>query len=189
MNTAEEKVYLYEMMKNITEERRELTKIYYELKSRLDHLIMLETRGLENTAIKGVVDLHNQRDLNRMKTNIEREAVHAIRKIEEEIENKTVSLEENMVTEEKIEEEKEKDAKKNKRGRGLSVDKAAGVIAHVLKEQGTPIKTKDLFELVNAQLEVPIAKKNFSNNVLPRSAKINKRINNVSRGFWQYLNS
>lgn len=187
MNISEEKTYLYEMMRNVTEERRELTKIYYELKSRLDDLIMLETRGLEETPIKGIVDLHNARDVQRVASNLRRETENTIGRIEREAEIKGTPLEKTVIPKVEIDIEKEKEAKKTRKNSGLTIDKAAGIIAHTLKEYGAPIKAKELYELVNAQLEVPITRSNFSNNVLPRSSKVNKRINNVSRGFWQYL--
>lgn len=190
MDISKEKEYLYEMMRDITNERRKLSDMFYELKVRLDEIIKLETKGIDSVPTKGIVDLHNARDAKRMISNIERQSAHEIKKIEKEAELKANPIEKTVIPKVEIEIEKEKESKQNKsRKGGLSVDKAAGIIAHILKEKGVPMKSKDLYELVNKQLDSPITRSNFSNNVLPRSSKVNSKINNVSHGYWQYLNN
>jgi hypothetical protein len=188
LDISEEKKYIYEMMSDSIAEKRQLTNIILGFKSRLDELNSLELRGLESMSVKGYVDLHNARDAKRMITNIEREAQHTIKEIEKEAELKANPIEKEIIPKVEIEIEKEKEAKQTKRHGTMSLDNYAGIIAHILKEKGIPMKSKDLYELVNAQLDSPITRNNFSNNVLPRSAKVNGRINNVSHGYWQYLN-
>jgi hypothetical protein len=185
MNIAEEKVYIYSMMRDITEERRDLTKIYFELKSRLDELNRLELRGLEDLSVKGYVDLNKSRNTETAIINIQREASHAINKVQQEAnpepEEKTV------IPKLEIEREKDEIAKKSRKSTGLPLEKVAGFIAHVLKEHGVPMSVKDLYEEVNERAENQITRNNFRNNMLPRAAKLNSKINNVSRGFYQYL--
>ena len=176
------------MIADLIADRRRTTDLIHDLKSRLNELILLEVRGLEDTPIAGIVDLHNERNAQLMINNIERQAATAIKKIEKEAELTSSPPEKTGIPKAEIEAEKEKVVKKTRRS-GLSVDKAAGIIAHILKEKGIPMKSKDLYELVNEQLESPITRANFSNNVLPRSARINSKINNVSHGYWQYLNN
>lgn len=208
MDTLEEKKYIYDMMRDITSERRELTKIYYELKSRLDDLILLETKGLDKTSVKGIVDLHNSRELQQIATNIEREAMGVIRKTEAEgvlntspdsyvdISNEVVSPSaENDHQKEEVKklqadsyvEEEPKKVRLYNRSGTASLDKVASIIAHTLKEHGAPMKSKDLYGIVNDRLDTPIKRANFSNNMLPRASKLNPKINNVSHGYWQYL--
>lgn len=190
MNISDEKKYLYEMMREITTERRRLTDMFYELKPRLDELIRLETKGLDRVPIKGIVDLHNAQDASRQISNIQRQADHAIQAVKQEAEIKFNPVEKEIIPKAEIEIEKEKEVKQtqSRRGKGMSLDKAAGVIAHILKDKGIPLKAKDLHELVNEQVDTPIELGNFTKNTLPRSSKLNPRINNVSRGYWQYLN-
>lgn len=190
LNISDEKKYLYEMMREITTERRRLTDMFYELKPRLDELIRLETKGLDRVPIKGIVDLHNAQDASRQISNIQRQADHAIQAVKQEAEIKFNPVEKEIIPKAEIEIEKEKEVKQtqSRRGKGMSLDKAAGVIAHILKDKGIPLKAKDLHELVNEQVDTPIELGNFTKNTLPRSSKLNPRINNVSRGYWQYLN-
>lgn len=188
MNISDEKTFIYSMMRDITEERRELTKIYYDLKSRLDELNRLEIRGLADTPIKGIVDLHNEKDALRVISNIKREAEHSIKKIEQEAELKINPPEKTVIPKAEIEIEKEKVNKKTGRNSRISLDEYAGVIAHILKESEVPIAIKDLFDAVNERLNGAVTRNNFNNNILPRSMKKNKNISKASRGYYQYLN-
>jgi len=65
------------MMKDITEERRKLSDQYFSLKERLDDLIKLEQRGIEQLSTKGFFDLFNDRETNIQITNVNREVNHA----------------------------------------------------------------------------------------------------------------
>ncbi len=83
MNIAEEKVFLYGMMKDITEERRKLTDQYFSLKERVDALIKLEEKGVGELSTKGFIDLFNDRDTQLTITNMNREVEHAIARRQE----------------------------------------------------------------------------------------------------------
>lgn len=185
MNISDEKRHVYSMMKTITEERRELTRIYYDLKLRLDELDKLELRGLEDLSVKGYVDLHNANELKAVTTNIRREAEHVIKRIEKEIIADPV--EKIIIPKAEIELEKEKEDKQRVVGAGLSSEKATGIIAHILKEHGAPMTVKDLFDEFSRRVGMLVTRNNFRNNILPRAAKRNRSIDNISRGFYQYL--
>lgn len=184
MNISEEKRYIYSMMNTITDERRELTKIYYDLKTRLSELDKLQREGLDELSIEGRVDLHNSRKLALMSSNIRREAEHTIKKIEREIAPEPeVAV---TIPKAEIEIEKEKVSRRHVTT-VLTSERAAGIIAHILKESEIPMAVKDLFDAFNEKLDVPVTRNNFRNNILPRAAKRNRNIDNISRGFYQYL--
>lgn len=189
MKISEEKKYLYEMMSDITTERRRLTDMYFDIKKRLDELILLETKGLEDIPIGSLVSLHNSRETDRMKENIQKFADQAIQKVEKEHEEIVNPTKPEIIPKKEIELSKEREAKKTTGSRRvqLSSDKVAGLIAQALKENGAPMKVADLYERVCELSEYPIARNNFRNNILPRAMKINKNIDNVQRGYYQYL--
>lgn len=185
MKTSDEKKYIYAMMQIITEERRELTKIYYELKSRLDEIDTLERSGLEDLSILGYVDLHNSKNVKTISDNLHREVKHIIQKLEQPPKS------EGKISQRAISEAKDNEALRRK-NKGLPLEKAAGIIADVLKEHGIPMAAKDLYEEVSKRVEQAggyIRRANFRNNILPRARNLNKNIENVSRGFYQYRNN
>lgn len=181
MDIQKEKTYIYEMMKEITQERRRLTDIYYGLKERLDFLFQQEQKGLETLSLKGYTDLFNQIQKEIAVTNIQREANHVIKQME-------TPLEENKSIIPKQEIEKEKDIvyKKEKRTGLLNIDKATNLIAIALKDVGSPITLQNLYERVNALSEIEITKKNFQNNIIRRAMIKNNKIENPTKGFYQY---
>lgn len=185
MNTSEEKKFIYTMMQTITEERRELTKIYYELKSRLDKIDALERRGLEDLSIKGYVDLHNSNNVKAISDNLNREVNHIVKKLEQSPKPKE-KISQKIIHE-------AKDAETSSRTqRGLPLERAAGIIAEVLREHGIPMSVKDLYDEVSKRIEQDggyVKRANFRNNILPRARNLNKNIENVSRGFYQYRNN
>lgn len=73
MNIGEEKAFLYGMMKDITEERRRLTDMYFSLKERIDALHKLEEIGVGDLSTKGFIDLWNDRNVQIQMANINRE--------------------------------------------------------------------------------------------------------------------
>lgn len=83
MNITEEKKFIYEMMSNITEERRSLTDQYFSLKERLDTLHKLEEKGLSELSTKGFIDLFNDRETQLTIQNMNREVEHAIARRQE----------------------------------------------------------------------------------------------------------
>lgn len=194
LDIQEEKKFLYEMIADLIADRRQTTDLIHDFKSRLNEIIRLENLGLDKIPIQSIVDLHNAREVQRMTTNIEREANHIIRKTEKETEVKASPIEEVVIPkaelEAKIELEKEIEIKQTqtKKGKGMSLSRAADVIVDVLKEKGIPLKAKDLLNLVNERLDTPIELSNFTKNTLPRSSKLNPKINRASHGYWQYRN-
>jgi len=166
-------------MRNITEERRKLTEMYYGLKERLDELNKLETLGLNNLSIKGYVDLHNEHTKNKSVNNIKREMSIAISRAEES------EKEKELIPKRVIEESKEKEDKKTKK-KFLNLDKVVGNIAHVLKDKGTPMKVVDIHAKVQEVMDTNIEINNFRNNILPRATKKNENIQKVMRGYYQY---
>lgn len=170
MNKREERAHIYSMMRDITAERRELTKMYNDLMSRLDSLEYSEE---EELTIEDHVNMYNR---------IQNENFSKIVK-----EEKNSEEEDTVIPKYEIELAKDREAVKNKNRNVLSLDKATGMIAHALKEHGVPMKVSDLYEAVNNMSEVPISKSNFRNNILPRSMRLNKNIDNIRRGFYQYL--
>lgn len=189
MNISEEKRFLYTMMTDTMAERRKLTEIYYDLKKRLDELNSFERMGLDEIPIKEYIEGLNRRNTSNAVENIRKVAEHSIQRVEKEAEEKINPPEVPLIPKAEIELEKEK-ISKNKPSRTtgtVSVDKAAGMIAHVLKEHGIPMTVANLYEAVNAMSDIPITRNNFRNNMLPRSMKVNRNIDNISRGYYQYL--
>lgn len=189
MKISEEKKYLYDMMSEITTERRRLTDMYFDIKKRLDELIMLETKGLDEIPIESLVSLHNDRETNRMKENIQKFADHAIHKVEKEHEEIVNPTPPEIIPKREIELAKERESKKSvgRKRTQLSIDRVSSLIAQSLKENGSPMRVADLYERVCELSEQPITRNNFRNNILPRAMKINKNIDNVQRGYYQYL--
>ena len=182
VNITEEKRYLYEMMKEITKERRSLTEQYYGLKERLDDLNKLEQRGIEDLSIKGYVDLYNKTNAEIMTANLKREAEHQIKKIENDnnIEESRLQV--------KIKEEiqKEDNKKPTRKGKYNSREKYFSAILEVLKESGIPLSTDEMLSKVNKLLDDNINKAYFQNNLLPTAMKKSDKIDRPTRGYYQY---
>jgi hypothetical protein len=181
MNISDEKEHVYSLMREITQERRKLTDIYFSLKERLDDLNKLEQRGLGELSLKGYIDLKNQHDKEIAVGNIERESKRAIEKIV--IEDKP--KENNIIPKAEIERQKEKDSP-SKRSSKINLDKIVGYIVSILKEHGTPMRAKDLYDEVNVRLETELEIKNFYSNILRRACLRSNKIQKAYRGFYQY---
>lgn len=193
MNIDEEKTYIYSMMREITEERRRLTDIYYSLKNRLDSLHQLEQMGLEKLSIKGYIDLYNQYSKNQNQiaiANIERETKHVINELsknnlnnpEQEKEEQDL-VKEVIIPKSEIEIEKDKEPRKRSH---LNLDKVTDVIISVLKEAGVPMPMQALYEKVCEKLNRDINPHNFRANIMPRAMQKNNKIQRVMRGYYQY---
>lgn len=84
MNISEEKEHIYAMMRDISDERRKLTDIYYGLKERMDHLNKIESRGIEDLSVLGYVDLYNRhmkKEKEQSFQNIQRDSQSAIQEV------------------------------------------------------------------------------------------------------------
>lgn len=178
MNIGEEKRYIYEQMSDITQERRKLTDIYYELKKRLDGLNQLEERGFGELSTKGYVDLHNEKSKTVPINNMFREMNHIAKKIEKDHDKRDES-----VPEEDIIKEKHKEPKK--RG-SLDLDKVSALIAETLKESGRPMTIPDIHKKVSEKTDYNISLSNFRTNILRRALDKNKKITKAMRGHYQY---
>lgn len=187
VNIDEEKTYIYSLMRSISEERRKLTDIYYDLKKRLDTLHDLEQRGLENLSLKGYIDLSNEFNKSQSQTaitNIKREVEYVINNIEndnlvEEQENVSKTVISNI----EIQKEKDKDS----RGKGyMNIDKVITIITSILKEAGQPLSLKEIHEKTCEQLNREVKFSNLRNNIMPRAVKKSVNITKAQRGYYQY---
>jgi hypothetical protein len=180
MNINQEKEHLYSMMKDITDERRRLTDIYWDLKKRLDFLNSLEERGIEELSLDGYIDLHNKINKEMAVENIKRESSYIIEEI------KNPKKEKNKV-EKEVEIQKDNIAKKRKgRGNYINRDKVISTLSSILKEEGKPIKVKELYSKVNAVMDIDIKYSNFQNNIIPQAVEKNSKIERVTKGYYQY---
>lgn len=181
MNITEEKRYIFEMMKDITAERRNLTEQYYGLKERLDELNKLEQRGLEDLSIKGYVDLYNKTNAEVMTTNLKRETEHQIKKIQNDN-----NIEESRLQVKIKEDIQEEDNKRPiRKGKNMPRERVISAIIEVLKESGTPLSVDDLLLKVNEKLEMNM-KKQYLQNIITIAVKKYDRINRPTRGYYQY---
>lgn len=185
MNIQEEKKFIYEMMKDITNERRKLTDIYYGLKERLDFLHIQEQKGLEDLSLSGYTNLFNETQKQIAVTNIKREADFLVEKISNNNIEESGKIEETQ----SIIREKEiiKDNETKKKSRYLNTDKVISNIVMVLKDAGQPLKIKELYNrLVIVMPDEKIDYKNFQNNIIKRAKERNNKIEMPMRGFYQY---
>lgn len=292
MNIKEEMEYLYKMLGDISEERRQLTIMAREYKARLDDLIRFQMQGLEELDIQGWTDMYNQKKKESAVRNIAREAAYneermklmfervleeklntsndrsvgmkkepfpsmsEITRLQAETENQekeenaeiqasqeqvsdkqkvqkqdtdtdtTVNpnkpsiedigslsdeewrrVQKNLKNKEKkavqaVEERsnpKKEDSPAVKEHKTLtngSKRKAYirqhdtkhiySLMTQILKEEGIPLSGDAIYEKVQELYEKPLDKVNFTNNMLFRFAKKEKRVSKPKRGFYQY---
>lgn len=187
MNITEEKAFIYEMMKDITKERRLLFDAYFDLKKRIDFLNSLEEKGIEELSIEGYLDLHRKSQKETIINNIKRETDHQIQKIEKEYiieesrkneENQEKSIIPTPIISEAVHQERKK------RG-NLSKEKVATTTISVLKDAGVPLKLSELINRVGVILDAKISKSSFQNTTLPELMEKDK-LDRPMRGFYQY---
>lgn len=177
MDINQEKKYIYSIMKEVTEERRSLTEIYYRLKERLDKLHELEQRGLTNLDLKGYVDLHNELSKKNIVDNIKRESNKIVKDIEKEYNNSDD-------TNDKVVKPIDVTA-----SRKPSFELLKSMITNVLRESNTEMNLDEILECVNNKLkgEYHLTRKNLSSNILYRIFKDNDRkIQRVGHGIYKY---
>lgn len=206
MRIEEEKKYIYDMMREITEERRKLTEVYYDLKKRLDELNELEIRGLEKLSVKGYVDLHNERIKELAVTNVTREANNVIKRIENEhkkTQEESMQKKSSTIPKEEILRLKEIDSKgkvktttptpthdntpERKSIKRLNMNELIPVIEDLLKEKGIPMSISEIHQKAEEKLERRIDPKNFQKNALPRALKFSDHIDRATKGYYQYV--
>lgn len=182
MNIREEKEYCYQMMREISQERRKLTEMYYGLKERLDNLDKLEQRGLDDLDIKGYVDLYNERNKDIIVSNVKRETDSIIQNLEKDIkkENASKAEKENDFIEEK------KPVKRKGSFTRVSTERSFSAIVEVLKEQGVPCDFKTLQKLAEEKMGVSVNQHNFRYAIIPKLMEENKKVTRPTKGFLQY---
>ncbi|MGV4321333.1 hypothetical protein [Bacillus mojavensis] len=178
MEISKEKEHIYTLMRDITEERRKLTEMYYDLKMRLDELNKLEKKELlSDIPLEGYVQLFN--DQRRIEEVAGKKVVPDKKEVERKVEEPKSVIPKKDI-------EKAKDEENVKRNTNLNVDKVIGTISHVLKESSVMISTRDLHEKVQKTLGVSIGFHNFRNNILPKARRKNSRIVQSVRGHYEY---
>jgi small-conductance mechanosensitive channel len=199
MNISEEKQFIYDMMRDVSKERRQLTEIYFGLKERLDDLNKLELRGLEDLSVKGYVDLYNNHNRTKSIENVKRESENVINKINKESEKLTQEEPKSSIPQHEISEQKFKDnnsnnvrvgkttttkpKKKYRKSKEIMKD-----IVNVLKEQGIPMDSKSVYEKLAEKdpsiEEIPLSV--FRSNQFYRATSGSEKIERVDKGFYQY---
>lgn len=191
MNIKQEKENIFSIIQNLTSERRKLTEERMELtreisdwKNRLNQLINLEERGLDNLKIDGYIELYNRRNNETEILNKKRELQEELNKLQDNIiEEKKDIIEEIIPTKEK---EEFKDKIKFKSSGKLDLDKVGPLIINILKENGIPLKSKRLHSLLEEKLGTSVKYKNFSNNIMPRVIIKFPKVERITRGTYQY---
>ena len=177
MKVEEEKEYIYSLMKEITQERRQLTQIYYDLKVRLDDLNKLEEKGLDELSLKGYLDLQNARNIEAVKANLSRETGRIIESVTPKKEESVAQIE-----------EKQKNGHKKFRRRKVSDEAIKSVVIEILKERGTPIKLSELLQPVNSALGANLTKQNFCYIIMKNIIEKSDKLNRPMKGYVQYIN-
>lgn len=201
MNISQEKEYIYKLMREITEERRVLTNLYYDLHKRMADLNKLEETGLTDLSIEGYADLHNKMNKNLIISNQQREAMQIFAESRKEVEEQPVQEkpveEKRIIPLEEIDRVKQLDkkskvkvSKPKKRKRIVERKKAVIILKHILLEEGVPVEKKKLYQLFLKHLEVgqqDFTYHNFSYNLLPRVQEIDPNIQIINGNMYQYV--
>ena len=210
LNISEEKQFIYDMMRDVSKERRQLTDIYYGLKQRLDDLHKLELRGLEDLSIKGYVDLHRDSSRKQSVENIKRESENIINKINKESEQ----LEENddnqsKIPQYEISEQRFRDSKSTSskpvrkaeikvkeqvkdNNRGYNMERSRKIrklIPQIIKDEGIPLDARRVWDKLLERDDIDVEDigiKNFRSNHFFRVTRDNENLVRVSKGFYQY---
>jgi hypothetical protein len=194
MNINNEKEMVYQIITELTAERRKLTEERFALtkeigewKERLNELNRLEEKGLDNLDTIGLYELRKKAHNNQEILNVTRE---------------TKSLVENMLKEQTIEEqpkeenklftvaeqEKEKDRQVRrgvgKEQRGFAESQFHKAIS-ILKEAGVPMKADKLKAELEKELGREINYKTFANGILAKLSN-HPKVTKPMRAFYQY---
>jgi hypothetical protein len=201
MNISEEKQFIYDMMRDVSKERRQLTDIYFGLKKRLDDLNTLEMRGLEDLSIKGYVDLYNDHNRRSATENIMRESQHMVNRINREADElEKQSQPKPTIPQHEISEQRFRDNQEVKKQprkatatttgkkKNRNAKEIIATITNVFKEEGIPLNSRKVFDILNKQSPeviegIPIDR--FRSNYFYRATTQNDDIERVSEGFYQ----
>lgn len=179
MKIQEEKQFIYEMMKNITEERRSLTDQYYGLKERLDYLCRLEEQGIEELDLKGYTELH-KKSKEQSINNIKKQVDFISSKIEES--NIIEEKEKSVIPEEVLERRKTKTIRKAR----VNKEKVYSAIIESLKDAGKPIKLAELHQRIEEKMEQEVGYKNLQVKLIKEAMEKYPRITKPHTGYYQY---
>lgn len=163
-------------MKDITEERRKLTEMYFDLKERLDSLTKLEEKGLDELDIKGYIDLRNSTNVERVQANLQRET------------NRIVG-EMNLNSRPSLPQQEQQELDKNSHGRKnmhVSHELVKSAVIEYLKNAGRPVKISDMVEPINKQLDSNLTSHNFCYAVMKRIEKDTDKLSRPMKGYIQY---
>lgn len=154
MNISEEKRYVYEMMKDITNERRLLSEMYMELKKRLSELNSLEERGFTDLDVEGFLDYSKNKSSDLLKNNMQRELTRI-----EEVRGRSVThVEEKLVPVEAkdVQSLKDYDDRTNKKDQRVDNIKVIDFIASYMRRTNKKMKSADMYKLVLKELEIDL---------------------------------
>ena len=202
MDIRKEKEYMYNMMRDVSAERRRLTDIYYELLKRINELSKLEEVGVTDLSIEGYLDLGNKINAKLIKANQEREALTIFSDSRKEVEQQTEEETRENITPKTVVPSVELDSLKQfdnkfkpkvtekKVKKHISTKKAHSYIKDVLIEKGTPMETKDLYARIIEKYSIDeedFKYRNLVQNVLPRVSSLDSKLQKVGRSTFQYV--
>lgn len=203
MNVVDEKQHVYNIIRQLTEERRliseerlTITQQIGDWKLRLDELQGMEQAGIEELRATGYVELRNRADKLREISNVAAETKKLLDDINTQAEHISTrgKIEEVPPVENKIpikdqEEQKDRDTRAYA-GKNRGTDELLTyrvLLTSILKAEGMPMKAEKLHERLQAVAEQPITHRRFINSVLYYIVEHNPKIQNVSRGYYQYV--
>lgn len=201
MNISEEKKHIYQMMDEITKERRELTGMYFGLKQRLDNLHELEQRGLEDLDIKGYADMRNEVENHKVQQNLIREMENLVSRVEkidiDKLEQPRPQIDEFEISEQRYRDNVKSNADKKpakKKEDKLTTHQITKEIRHlipkIMKDYGKPMKSGEVYDILISDYnfsEDDIDIKNFRSNQFYRTIKERDDIEKVDKGMYQLI--
>lgn len=209
-NIMEERRVLSEQAREIAEDRKKLTELYFMLKDRLERLEELELKGLDNLSIKGYVEMKADYDNDTSLKNIQREIdtltdkIEKLKKAESETKDRKDSPEqpeEKVIPKLEISEAKwrervnktlptnhKKKRRKNRRDNSFIYK----TIYKEFKERPNKnIDASTMYEILLGYQEfrdMDIPLKEFRSNMFYRTVMANKdTIRKVEKGLYRYI--
>lgn len=203
MDIAEEKQFIYTMMKDIVAERRKLTDTYYDLKKRLETLDELEEKGIRALSINGYSDFKRQQDEQRIASNVEREALRVVESMRNHSNPEQQSLQ--LFAKEEVakqpkpdhpmkkkiqKEEVEKNGSKPSKRVRYSLERVESALVDILKNSDSPLTVQQMYdELCDKFGGRFYDREGFQKNVLYRIRKKNPNITTIKQNQYIYANS
>lgn len=185
MDISGEKQFIYEIMRDITAERRRLTDTYYKLQARLHTLYTYEERGLTDLNLSGYVDLHR-----RTNELLDRSAVQEAR---QDVEACGVHSEPDRVPFAELDRVKQLDRQhaikgdadahrpRKRRRSTMSSNETTAIILALMQDYGSALTSKELYRLFVAKTGEDMAERSFRSNTLRRAIDQSKRIKTIGQ--------